>query len=148
MVDRCGHIRFAVARHQPGCTVRSQETISGHCGFSRTSGRSGAGLMARPLASTEELELAVPQCEKGVGSVILSVDSPQLIAGVRLQPFQIYPDDRGYFLEVCRIGTGLAAGFPPATTQTSAAVNYPGSIKAFHFHKHQTDCWTPVRGLL
>jgi len=105
-------------------------------------------LMARRLASTEELELAIPECEKGLGSVILSAESPMLIAGVRVQPFAIYPDDRGYFLEVSRIGIGLAADFPPATTQTSAALNYPGTIKAFHFHKHQTDCWTPARGLL
>ena len=28
----------------------------------------------------------------------------------------------------------------------SAALNYPGTIKAFHFHLHQTDCWTPVHG--
>jgi dTDP-4-dehydrorhamnose 3,5-epimerase len=25
-------------------------------------------------------------------------------------------------------------------------VNYPGIIKAFHYHLHQTDCWTPVAG--
>jgi dTDP-4-dehydrorhamnose 3,5-epimerase len=105
-------------------------------------------LTARPLASTGELELAIPVCEKGLGAVILSADSPQLIEGVRVQLLPIYPDDRGYFLEVCRMGTGLAANFPAATTQTSAAVNFAGTIKAFHFHKHQTDCWTPVRGML
>lgn len=103
--------------------------------------------MARRLASTEELELAIPECEKGLGAVILAADSPKLIAGVRVEPFAIYPDDRGYFLEVNRMGLGLAAAFPPATTQTSAALNYPGTIKAFHFHKHQTDCWTPAKGL-
>ncbi len=47
-----------------------------------------------------------------------------------------------------RIGRGLAANFPPETTQISAASNYPGIIKAFHIHKHQTDCWTPAAGLL
>ena len=65
-----------------------------------------------------------------------------------MQPFALYPDDRGYFLEVQRIGSGLAAAFPPETTQISAALNYPGTIKAFHFHLHQHDCWTPVKGLL
>jgi dTDP-4-dehydrorhamnose 3,5-epimerase len=106
----------------------------------------------RRLAVSGDLELAIPECEKSLGAVIGSIDAqgaaPGLIAGVRLQPFPVYPDDRGYFLEVNRMGRGLAAGFPPETTQTSAALNYPGTIKAFHFHLHQTDCWTPVKGLL
>ena len=66
----------------------------------------------------------------------------------RRSPFALYPDDRGYFLEVQRIGQGLAAAFPPETTQVSAALNYPGTIKAFHYHLHQTDCWTPAMGML
>ena len=53
-------------------------------------------------------------------------DSPDLIDGVRVQPFALWPDDRGYFLEVQRMGRGLAAHFPPETTQVSAALNYPG----------------------
>src|SRR5689334_21664249 len=104
--------------------------------------------MSRPLDSLPELPLAIPECETGLGSVILSPDSPQLIAGVRVKPFPVYPDDRGYFLEVNRMGLGLAAEFPPPTTQTSAAVNFAGTIKAFHFHKHLIDCWTPVKGML
>jgi dTDP-4-dehydrorhamnose 3,5-epimerase len=107
-----------------------------------------AGQAARELASSGELDLRVPECVKGIGSVILSPDSPELIAGVRVQPLALYPDDRGYFMEVQRFGRGLAAEFPAATSQVSAASNYPGSIKAFHFHLHQTDCWTPVKGLL
>jgi dTDP-4-dehydrorhamnose 3,5-epimerase len=27
-------------------------------------------------------------------------------------------------------------------------VNYPGTIKAFHYHLHQQDCWTPALGML
>ena len=50
---------------------------------------------------------------KGIGSVIRSPDSPELIDGVRVQPLSLWPDDRGYFLEVQRIGQGLAAAFPP-----------------------------------
>ena len=102
----------------------------------------------RRLPSLDSLELAVPECEKGIGPVIGTVNSPELISGVRVQPMAVYPDDRGYFLEVERLGRGLAAGFPTATTQISAALSYAGAIKAFHFHLHQTDCWTPARGLL
>lgn len=94
-----------------------------------------------------EIAIERPQCEKGIGDVILSPDSPKLIQGVVCAPFAIWPDDRGYFLEVQRMGTGLAAHFPKDTTQISAAVNYPGIIKAFHFHRHQTDCWTPANGM-
>jgi dTDP-4-dehydrorhamnose 3,5-epimerase len=99
------------------------------------------------LARSESLKLVLPECSKGIGSVILSPDSPKLIEGVRVQPIALWPDDRGYFLEVQRIGHGLAAHFPPATSQISAALNYPGTIKAFHFHLHQTDCWTPTMGM-
>ena len=99
------------------------------------------------IASTADLELAYPNNAKGLGVVILSPDSPELIPGVRVQPFPVFPDDRGYFLEVQRIGRGLNATFPPETTQISAALNFPGTIKAFHYHLHQTDCWTPVKGM-
>jgi dTDP-4-dehydrorhamnose 3,5-epimerase len=102
----------------------------------------------RRIASLGDFVLASPANEKGLGAVILKADSPDLIAGVKLHPFPIFPDDRGYFLEIQRIGLGAVAGFPPETTQISAALNYAGTIKAFHYHLLQTDCWTPVKGLL
>lgn len=103
---------------------------------------------AERLQSLASLQLAIPQCTKGLGAVIVKPDSPDLIQGVRVQPLALYPDDRGYFLEVHRMGRGLAAAFPAETTQTSAALSYPGTIKAFHYHLNQTDCWTPAHGLL
>jgi dTDP-4-dehydrorhamnose 3,5-epimerase len=99
------------------------------------------------IAAAGDLKLAYPENSKGIGAVIGKVDSPDLIAGVRVQAYPVYPDDRGFFMEVQRIGHGLAAGFPPERSQVSAAMNYNGAIKAFHFHLHQTDCWTPVTGL-
>lgn len=100
------------------------------------------------VAAAGDLQLALPECQKGLGAVVLSPASKDLIDGVRVQPAPVYPDDRGYFLEIQRIGQGLAAHFPPETTQVSCALNYAGAIKAFHFHLHQTDCWMPVKGLL
>ena len=85
---------------------------------------------------------------KGIGKVILKPDSPDLIDGVRVDAFSIWPDDRGYFAEIIRVGQGLAADFPPSTTQVSTALSYPGSIKAFHIHREQTDFWVPVNGML
>ena len=93
-------------------------------------------------------ELATPACEKGIGKVIVAPDSKDLIAGVRIHPYPVWPDDRGYFLEDRAHRTRLPAGFPKETTQISAALSYPGTIKAFHFHRHQTDCWVPLDGML
>ena len=101
----------------------------------------------RHLAALGDLQLRVPECARGIGSVIGSPDSADLIEGVRVQPFSVFPDDRGYFLEVHRMGRGLAGAFAAETTQISAALSFPGTIKAFHFHLHQTDCWTPARGM-
>ncbi len=100
------------------------------------------------IAVTEGLELFLPDCEKGIGRVIQSPESPDLIAGVRVRSNAIYPDDRGYFLEVSRGGRELVADFPAETTQVSAALSYPGTIKAFHYHLRQRDCWTPATGML
>ena len=94
------------------------------------------------------VEIAIPILEKSIGKVILSPESTDLIAGVVVKSFPLWPDDRGYFLEVGRTGKGLIADFPSESTQISAALSYPGTIKAFHFHKHQTDCWVPVSGML
>ncbi|MCC6262761.1 MAG: dTDP-4-dehydrorhamnose 3,5-epimerase family protein [Bryobacterales bacterium] len=100
------------------------------------------------IASNASLHLEYPGCESGIGDVILVPDSAKLIQGVRIEPYALWPDDRGYFLEVMRGGQGLVAGFPPETTQVSAACNYPGIIKAFHYHLEQTDCWAPAHGML
>ena len=106
-----------------------------------------ASTAERPIAASGDLELLLPQCDKGLGKIITSLESPDLIAGVRLAALSIFPDDRGYFLEVQRFGRGLAADFPAVSSQVSVALNYPGTIKAFHYHLHQTDCWTPAKGL-
>jgi dTDP-4-dehydrorhamnose 3,5-epimerase len=93
-------------------------------------------------------EIQTPVCERGIGHVIIRPDSADLIEGVRIQTLSLFPDDRGYFLELARFGQGLTAGFPPETTQVSAALTYPGAIKAFHFHRHQTDLWGVPAGIL
>lgn len=106
--------------------------------------------MSEPVLGALEsgVQLRVPACSPGIGKVILSPAAADLIAGVVVQPFPLWPDDRGYFLEVARTGSGLVSGFPPQSTQVSAAFNYPGIIKAFHYHRFQTDFWVPAAGLL
>jgi dTDP-4-dehydrorhamnose 3,5-epimerase len=93
------------------------------------------------------VDIKVPTCEKGIGKVIAKATSPDLIDGVKVIPYSAWADDRGYFFEVARLGQGPVEHFPAETTQVSAAMNYPGIIKAFHFHKCQTDFWTPANGM-
>jgi len=104
--------------------------------------------MSGQVREQTALDLETPACENGIGKVIVAPDSKDLISGVEIEPYPVWPDDRGYFLEVARMGQGLTASFPRETTQVSAALSYPGTIKAFHFHRRQTDCWVPVEGML
>lgn len=99
------------------------------------------------MSVSDAIQISTPSCEKGIGAIIRHADSADLIHGVRVHPFDLWPDDRGYFLEVVRMAQGLAADFPRETTQVSAALSYPGTIKAFHFHRHQTDLWVPSAGM-
>ena len=85
--------------------------------------------MSAAVSDDAGLEIATPECEKGLGQVILAPDSKDLIPGVRIKPYPLWPDDRGYFLEVLRVGQGLAAEFPTESTQVSAALSYPGTSR-------------------
>ena len=102
--------------------------------------------MSTPVTA-EEAGIRIPDCPNGIGRLIVSPESPEIIDGVRALPYTVWPDDRGYFLEVLRATQGLAAAFPLETTQVSAALSYPGTIKACHFHQHQTDLWVPAMGM-
>lgn len=99
------------------------------------------------MSPTLATAIATPRCEPGIGKLIVSPDSKDLIPGVVAKPYSLWPDDRGYFLEVIRMKQGLAGDFPSDSTQVSAALSYPGTIKAFHFHCAQTDLWVPAVGM-
>ena len=99
------------------------------------------------VSPATEIAISTPSCERGIGMLIRTTDSPDLIAGVKAQAYDLWPDDRGYFLEVIRMKQGLAHEFPAESTQVSAALSYPDTIKAFHYHRHQTDLWVPVVGM-
>ena len=95
----------------------------------------------------EAVSIVTPHCEPGIGRIIRTPDSRDRIDGVEVRAYDLWPDDRGYFLEVVRIRQGLATEFPTETTQVSAALSYPDTIKAFHFHQYQTDLWVPTQGM-
>ena len=97
---------------------------------------------------SEPVEYVLPLNDgKGIGNVILKPESEHLIPGVQAIPCPLWPDDRGYFMEVARIGQGGIRAFPPESTQISTALSLPGTIKAFHIHRMQTDYWAPSAGM-
>jgi dTDP-4-dehydrorhamnose 3,5-epimerase len=103
--------------------------------------------MSRTATDTPA-RLSIPQCEPGLGTIVAAPTARGLIAGVEVAPVALWPDDRGVFFEVVRCGQGLSTRFDPATTQVSATFSYPGTIKAFHYHLLQADCWVPSMGML
>jgi len=67
-----------------------------------------------------------------------------MIDGVEIKELILHPDDRGMFTEVLK-STDLFLETHPFA-QISHTVTYPGVIKAFHWHKYQTDYWYCVVG--
>ena len=105
---------------------------------------------ALPLGKHGDLELALlRRPNQDIGVVILQPDSPHLISGVGIEVGTIYPDDRGFFSELFRLGASrLTAELADSRTlQVSVATSYPGIIKALHYHFEQTDFWAPVGGM-
>ena len=105
-----------------------------------------------PLGTRNGLEMAIlPRTTKTLGKIIAKPNSPDLIEGVLIEPLQIYPDDRGFFCELVRLGKGLASKMVPddqCSIQVSLTLTYPGTIKAIHYHSEQTDLWAPVSGMV
>ena len=66
-----------------------------------------------------------------------------MINGVKVKVIRRIPDDRGFFAEVLRSGEETFADIK----QTSYTETYPGVIKAFHWHKKQTDIWFVAKGM-
>jgi dTDP-4-dehydrorhamnose 3,5-epimerase len=68
-----------------------------------------------------------------------------MIEGVVLKELKTFNDDRGFFRELIRCtDDSFDAGFG----QWSHSFMFDGVIKAWHFHKIQTDWWYIVSGVL
>lgn len=90
------------------------------------------------------------RAQKTLGAIIVKPDSADLIDGVQIESLTAYPDDRGFFMEIARLGKGLSSRMTlegARQIQISFALTYPGTIKAIHYHSEQTDLWTPVAGM-
>jgi dTDP-4-dehydrorhamnose 3,5-epimerase len=67
------------------------------------------------------------------------------IAGVKVKPLRIIPDERGWLMEVLR------ADEPELFTkfgQVYVSATYPGVVKAWHFHRRQIDTFACVAGMV
>ena len=66
-----------------------------------------------------------------------------MIYGVKVKKLNIICDDRGFLTEVLKFGEETFRNIK----QTTYTETYPGVIKAFHYHKKQTDIWFVVKGM-
>jgi dTDP-4-dehydrorhamnose 3,5-epimerase len=66
-----------------------------------------------------------------------------LIDGVKVRRLRLIPDDRGWLMELLRSDWEEYEKFGQAYTTTC----YPGIIKAWHYHKLQTDHFACLSGL-
>ena len=153
LVDGRGHIRFAAARRQSGSAEPAPAARLRACWKRRTRRAWPAKRrrFPRPAESRARRSWSwrYRSARKESASVDREADSAAADRGGAHRSRSRYGRTTAVISSKCSaLGRGLAADFPAATTQVSAAVNYPGTIKAFHYHLHQTDCWTPVAGLL
>jgi dTDP-4-dehydrorhamnose 3,5-epimerase len=66
-----------------------------------------------------------------------------MISGVKVRKLRLVPDDRGWLMELLRTDWEEFEQFGQAYVTTC----YPGVVKAWHYHKGQTDHFTCVHGV-
>ena len=66
------------------------------------------------------------------------------IQGVKTKQLKIIPDERGRLMEILRCDDPLFLKFG----QVYMTTVYPGVVKAWHYHKLQTDTFAVLRGTL
>lgn len=67
------------------------------------------------------------------------------IAGVKIKPLRVVPDERGWLMEILRSDdTDLFSTFG----QVYVSATYPGVVKAWHYHKRQIDNFACVAGMV
>jgi dTDP-4-dehydrorhamnose 3,5-epimerase len=67
------------------------------------------------------------------------------IHGVQVKPLKVVSDERGWLMEILRADEReLFSKFG----QVYASATYPGVVKAWHFHKRQTDNFACIAGMI
>lgn len=67
-----------------------------------------------------------------------------LIQGVKIKKLKVIPDERGRLMEMLRSDDELFIKFGQVYLTTA----YPGVVKAWHYHKIQTDHFVVVQGMM
>jgi len=66
------------------------------------------------------------------------------IDGVIIRTLRVIPDERGWLMEILRCDDPQFIQFG----QVYLSTVYPGVVKAWHYHKKQTDNFTCVKGMM
>ncbi|KKM09931.1 dTDP-4-dehydrorhamnose 3,5-epimerase [Clostridiales bacterium PH28_bin88] len=67
-----------------------------------------------------------------------------MIDGVKTKPLRVIPDERGRLMEILRADDPVFEKFGQVYLTTA----YPGVVKAWHYHKRQTDNFVVVKGMM
>ncbi|MCL4371173.1 MAG: dTDP-4-dehydrorhamnose 3,5-epimerase family protein [Chloroflexi bacterium] len=67
-----------------------------------------------------------------------------MIDGVKLKDLKPNADERGFLMEILRSDDEIFERFG----QVYVSLNYPGVIRAWHYHKKQNDLFAVVKGMV
>lgn len=67
-----------------------------------------------------------------------------MIDGVEVKALKRHADERGYLMEMLREDEPIFEHFG----QAYVSLNYPGIIRAWHYHKKQNDFWVVPKGMV
>jgi len=67
-----------------------------------------------------------------------------MIEGVKLKDLKVIPDERGRLMEILRADDEVFEKFGQVYMTTA----YPGVVKAWHYHKLQTDNMAVIKGMM
>ena len=67
-----------------------------------------------------------------------------MIHGVAVKKLVRHADERGYLMEMLREDDAVFERFG----QSYVALNYPGVVRAWHYHREQTDHFVAVKGMV
>ncbi|MCK4252513.1 dTDP-4-dehydrorhamnose 3,5-epimerase family protein [candidate division WOR-3 bacterium] len=67
-----------------------------------------------------------------------------MIEGVKTKKLRVIPDERGWLMEILRCDEEIFEKFGQVYLTTA----YPRVVKAWHYHKKQTDNFTCVKGMM
>lgn len=67
-----------------------------------------------------------------------------MIQGVKIKQLKAHADERGYLMEILREDDEIFERFG----QVYVSLNYPGIIRAWHYHRKQTDYFVCIKGMI